>query len=114
MNKIGVIYMVLPGRTLMDEEECKERKAFEHFTVNVKDSTSTETLHIATRTCRPAVKRIHITDIMLREWLGVDENKNIDNYIRKYATSANEMINLQVKKLVESMGGSDYSYKIFE
>ena len=114
MNKIGVIYMVLPGRTLMSEEECKERKAFKHFNLEVKDDKSTETLHVQTRTCRPAIKQLNITDLMLKGWLEIDENKNIENYIRRYKTSAKEVITIKIKELVTSMGGTDFSYEIFD
>lgn len=114
MNKIGVIYMVLPGRTLMSEEECKERKSFEHFNLEVKDDKSTETLHVSTRTCRPAIKQLTITDVMLKNWLGVDENKNIMNYLHRYKLSAKDVITHRIKDLVASMGGSEFSYEIFD
>ena len=114
MNKIGVIHMVLPGRTLMSDEECKERKAFEHFNLEIRDNKSTETLHVATRTCRPVVKQLTITDVMLKNWLGIDENKNIMNHIGRYKKSAKDVITYQIKEFVASMGSSQFSYEIFD
>ena len=114
MNKIGVIHMVLPGRILMSEEECEKRKTFEHFNLEIRDNKSTETLHVATRTCRPVVKQLTITDVMLKNWLGIDENKNIMNHIGRYKQSAKDVITHQVKELVASMGCSKFTYEIFD
>ena len=114
MNKIGVIHMVLPGRILMSEEECEKRKAFKHFNLEVKDDKSTKTLHVATRTCLPATKQLAITDVMLKNWLGIDADKDIMNNIGRYKQSAKDVITHQVKELVASMGGSTFSYEIFD
>ena len=124
MNEIKVsVSIVLQGSTLFTQEEAetleKEQpnsgfKRHTQVVENPKNRKERETIHYQTRKCRPASQSVKlckeayfymIAKGACPEW--VEKNK--------WATmSKKERLESHLQRLTEHLGGTSYTYKVFE
>ena len=113
--------IVLPGRTLLSEQECsknpKENYYHTGFQYETTDKTGKKrerkTIHLALRKGKPTSKSLNISK---EAWLAMQDNqipKDIKFKQWKKMTK-DERLKANLDELVASLGGISYSYVVFD
>lgn len=124
MNEIKVsVSIVLQGSTLFTQEEAETlekeqpKSGFKKHTQvveNPKNRKDRETIHYQTRKCRPANQSVKLCK---EAYLYMIDKDACPEWVKKnkWATmSKKERLESHLQRLTEHLGGTSYTYKVFE
>lgn len=124
MNEIKVsVSIVLQGSTLFTQEEAetleKEQpnsgfKKHTQVVENPKNRKDRETIHYQTRKCRPASQSVKLCKEAYFHMIDKSACPGWEK-VSKWATmSKKERLESHLQRLTEYLGGTSYTYKVFE
>lgn len=116
--------IVLPGSTMMSEQECSKNSAenYNHFSMIVGSKNDKQTIHVKTRKCKTASMVINMGNDTYRYFTAKSKNRredaqNCPGWSRPdiwYPLSVEERLKKHLARIVSDKKGISYTYKVFE
>lgn len=116
-NEIKVnLSFTIPGRVLLSEQECSKNpeSSYEKGKLNVRDRKGKSySISFDYRKCKPATQTISINKEAFEYMVSESPVNTVNKKAFKRMTTK-QRLELHLQQIVESLGGSKYSYTIFE
>ena len=116
-NEIKVnLSFTIPGRVLLSEQECSKNpeNSYEKGKLDLRDRKGRPySISFDYRKCKPVTQTININKEAF-EYMVSESPVNAVNKKAFKRMTINQRLELHLQQIVESLGGSKYSYTIFE
>lgn len=116
--------IVLPGSTMMSEQECSKNSAenYNHFTMTVGSKHDRKNIHFATRKCKTAVMVMQLGKDTYDYFTAKSKNRRLDvqncpSWSRPdiwYNLSVEQRLKKHLARITADRGGISYTYAVFE
>lgn len=115
--------IVLPGSTMMSEQECsKNPQNYNHFSMVVGSKNDKQHIHFSTRKCKPAMLVMNMGIDTYNYMTAKSKNRRADaancpGWSRPdiwYPLSSEERLKKHLHRIVSDRKGISYTYAVFE
>ena len=114
----------LPGRIMMSEQECSKnpKENYTFHKLQVEDKKGKETIKFKTRNCHEAGQIINICKEAYEYMTAKAKNKKEDAQYcpvwtvpeKWFPLSKQERLEAHLKRMADHLGGTSYSYQVFD